>query len=200
LIGRAHYYTRDLLADHRSGFGVYNVLAEPVRETFYSRIDLPILQRILLFLEESTSRKMPVAIHFCEHGWGTREKQILTAWLAHQHGLAPKEALQAVGGGWGLSRGHQADILERLRLLRSWRAPIHSLVRRRLRQHILAKYGSLKRFYLETNFWKDHLSQILRGQRNPSFATMEKFAKLVDVEVGHLFRPERPPPPRPPRG
>ena len=48
--------------------------------------------------------------------------------------------------------------------------------RRRLRHLVLAKYGSLDRFYLETNFSKGHLSQILRGDRSPSLATIVKLA------------------------
>ena len=64
--------------------------------------------------------------------------------------------------------------------------------RRRLRQLVLAKYGSLDRFYLETNFSKGHLSQILRGDRSPSLATIVKLAKALDVEVVTLFAPERP--------
>ena len=64
--------------------------------------------------------------------------------------------------------------------------------RRRLRQLVLAKYGSLDRFYLETNFSKGHLSQILRGDRSPSLATIVKLAKALNVEVVTLFAPERP--------
>ncbi|WP_423968841.1 hypothetical protein [Candidatus Binatus sp.] len=36
--------------------------------------------------------------------------------------------------------------------------------RKKLRQLVLEKYGSLDRFYLETNFSKGHLSQILSGK------------------------------------
>jgi transcriptional regulator with XRE-family HTH domain len=53
----------------------------------------------------------------------------------------------------------------------------------------LEKYGSLDRFYLETDFSKGHLSQILRGKRSPSLATMTKLAKVLNVRVAELFRP-----------
>jgi hypothetical protein len=45
------------------------------------------------------------------------------------------------------------------------------LFRRRRRELVIEKYGSLDRFYLETDFSKGHLSQILRGKRSPSLAT-----------------------------
>ena len=61
--------------------------------------------------------------------------------------------------------------------------------RRRLRQLVQAKYGSLDRFYLETSFSKGHLSQILRGQRSPSLATIVKLAKALEVEVVDFFLP-----------
>ncbi len=61
--------------------------------------------------------------------------------------------------------------------------------RRRLRQLVLDRYGSLDRFYLETEFSKGHLSQILRGQRSPSLATMVKLAMALEVEVADFFVP-----------
>ena len=64
--------------------------------------------------------------------------------------------------------------------------------RRRLRQLVLEKFGSLDRFYLETSFSKGHLSQILRGDRSPSLATIVKLAKALDVEVATFFMPDRP--------
>ena len=42
-----------------------------------------------------------------------------------------------------------------------------ALFRRRLREIVIQKYGSLDRFYLETDFSKGHLSQILRGNVAP---------------------------------
>ena len=62
------------------------------------------------------------------------------------------------------------------------------LFRRRLRQIVLDKYGSLDRFYLETDFSKGHLSQILRGKRSPSLMTMCRLAKVLDVRVADFFR------------
>jgi hypothetical protein len=41
-----------------------------------------------------------------------------------------------------------------------------ALFRRRLREIVIQKYGSLDRFYLETDFSKGHLSQILRDKRS----------------------------------
>lgn len=64
-----------------------------------------------------------------------------------------------------------------------------ALFRRRLRQLVLEKYGSLDRFYLETDFSKGHLSQILRSKRSPSLATMTKLAKALNVRVAEFFRP-----------
>ena len=64
-----------------------------------------------------------------------------------------------------------------------------ALFRRRLQQLVLEKYGSLDRFYLETDFSKGHLSQILRGKRSPSLATMTRLAKALNVRVAEFFRP-----------
>ena len=63
--------------------------------------------------------------------------------------------------------------------------------RKRLRELVREKYGSLDRFYLEPNFSKGHLSQILRGQRSPSLATIVKLARALDVEVSSFFAPDR---------
>ena len=62
-----------------------------------------------------------------------------------------------------------------------------ALFRRRLREIVIQKYGSLDRFYLETDFSKGHLSQILRGKRSPSLATMVKLARALDVGVADFF-------------
>ena len=59
--------------------------------------------------------------------------------------------------------------------------------RKKLRQLVLEKYGSLDRFYLETDFSKGHLSQILSGKRSPSLATIVKLAKALGVRVADLF-------------
>jgi transcriptional regulator with XRE-family HTH domain len=63
------------------------------------------------------------------------------------------------------------------------------LFRRRLRQLVIEKYGSLDRFYLETDFSKGHLSQILRGKRSPSLVTMAKLAKVLGVRIADFFDP-----------
>jgi transcriptional regulator with XRE-family HTH domain len=62
-----------------------------------------------------------------------------------------------------------------------------ALFRLRLREIVIRKYGSLDRFYLETDFSKGHLSQIPRGKRSPSLATIVKLAKVLDVQVADLF-------------
>jgi transcriptional regulator with XRE-family HTH domain len=50
------------------------------------------------------------------------------------------------------------------------------------------------RFYLETDFSKGHLSEILRGKGSPTVSTLSKLAKALDVEVNELFVfPERGP-------
>ena len=46
--------------------------------------------------------------------------------------------------------------------------------RHRLSQIITERFGSLDRFYLETGFSKGHVSQIIRGDRSPSLATIER--------------------------
>ena len=61
------------------------------------------------------------------------------------------------------------------------------LFRRRLRELVIEKYGSLDRFYLETDFSKGHLSQILRGKRSPSLATIVKLAHALNVSVSDFF-------------
>jgi transcriptional regulator with XRE-family HTH domain len=66
--------------------------------------------------------------------------------------------------------------------------------RRRLKQLIQRKYRSLDRFYLETDFSKGHLSEILRGKGSPTVGTLAKLAKALDVEVKEFFVfPERSP-------
>lgn len=66
---------------------------------------------------------------------------------------------------------------------------VEAQFQRRLRQLVVERYGSLDRFYLETDFSKGHLSQILRGQRSPSLRTMAKLATLLGVEVIDFFKP-----------
>jgi transcriptional regulator with XRE-family HTH domain len=62
-----------------------------------------------------------------------------------------------------------------------------ALFRKNLRRIVLQKYGSLDRFYLETDFSKGHLSQILTGKRSPSLSTMAKLGRILDVRVGDFF-------------
>lgn len=64
---------------------------------------------------------------------------------------------------------------------------VESEFRRQLKRFVRERYGSLDRFYLETDFSKGHLSQILRGQRSPSLATIVRLAKLLEVDVVDLF-------------
>ena len=69
---------------------------------------------------------------------------------------------------------------------------VAALFRRRLRKLILAKYRSLDQFYLETDFSKGHLSEILRGKGSPSVNTLVKLAEALGVEVCDFFIfPER---------
>src|SRR5271167_1651433 len=58
---------------------------------------------------------------------------------------------------------------------------------RRVRNLILSKYRSLDRFYLETDFSKGHLSEILRGKGSPSVNTLIKLAAALDLEVVDFF-------------
>jgi transcriptional regulator with XRE-family HTH domain len=62
-----------------------------------------------------------------------------------------------------------------------------ALFRRRVRKLILAKYRSLDRFYLETDFSKGHLSEILRGKGSPTVDTLIKLAKALEVDVCDFF-------------
>jgi transcriptional regulator with XRE-family HTH domain len=64
---------------------------------------------------------------------------------------------------------------------------VATLFRRRVRKLILARYRSLDRFYLETDFSKGHLSEILRGKGSPSVNTLIKLADALDVEVIDFF-------------
>jgi transcriptional regulator with XRE-family HTH domain len=69
---------------------------------------------------------------------------------------------------------------------------VASLFRRRLRKLILSRYRSLDRFYLETDFSKGHLSEILRGKGSPSLSTLIRLADALDLEVFEFFIfPER---------
>ncbi len=65
------------------------------------------------------------------------------------------------------------------------------LFRRRLRELVVEKYGSLDRFYLETDFSKGNLSQILRGKRSPSLATIVRLARALDVSVADFVNTKK---------
>ena len=54
-------------------------------------------------------------------------------------------------------------------------------------QLIRQRCRSLDRFYLETDFSKGHLSEILRGKGSPSVATLVKLAKALEIEVKDFF-------------
>src|SRR2546428_13353969 len=62
-----------------------------------------------------------------------------------------------------------------------------ALFRKRLKQLILERYPSLDRFYLETDFSKGHMSEILRGISSPSVTTLIKLAQALEVEVKDFF-------------
>jgi transcriptional regulator with XRE-family HTH domain len=64
---------------------------------------------------------------------------------------------------------------------------VAALFRRRVRRLILEKYRSLDRFYLETDFSKGHLSEILRGKGSPSVSTLIKLARALEVELCDFF-------------
>jgi transcriptional regulator with XRE-family HTH domain len=64
---------------------------------------------------------------------------------------------------------------------------VEVLFRRRVRQLIQRKYRSLDRFYLETDFSKGHLSEILRGKGSPSVGTLVKLAHALEVDVREFF-------------
>src|SRR5713226_6410388 len=69
---------------------------------------------------------------------------------------------------------------------------VEAVFRKRLRTLVKEKFGSLDRFYLETDFSKGHLSNILRGRRNPSLSTLVRLAGLLEIDVRELFVfPER---------
>jgi transcriptional regulator with XRE-family HTH domain len=59
--------------------------------------------------------------------------------------------------------------------------------RQRVRKLILTKHRSLDRFYLETDFSKGHLSDILRGKNSPSVDTLVKLAKALEADVRDFF-------------
>jgi transcriptional regulator with XRE-family HTH domain len=69
---------------------------------------------------------------------------------------------------------------------------VEATFRRRLRELVLGKYGSLDRFYLEHEFSKGHLSQILRGVTDPKLSTIVKLAKALEIDVVDFFHTDKP--------
>ena len=59
--------------------------------------------------------------------------------------------------------------------------------RERFGQLFFKRYPSLDRFYLEQEFSKGHLSNILRGVRNPSILTLHKLADMLGIELVDFF-------------
>ena len=59
--------------------------------------------------------------------------------------------------------------------------------RKRLLELVEREFGSLDRFYLETDFSKGHLSQIVRGKRSPSLRTIVKLANALRIDVREFF-------------
>jgi hypothetical protein len=53
---------------------------------------------------------------------------------------------------------------------------------------VIQKYGSLDRFYLETDFSKAHLSQILRGKRSPLFGDDRETDQGSGCGSGRFFQ------------
>ena len=66
---------------------------------------------------------------------------------------------------------------------------VEKVFQRRLREILLARYRSLDRFYLETGFSKGHVSQMLRGARSPSLATVTRLARVLEVDPRTFFEP-----------
>ena len=69
---------------------------------------------------------------------------------------------------------------------------LEGLFRRRLKQLIEQRYRSLDRFYLETDFSKGHLSEILRGKGSPTvllhhICHKEIHATLSETELARKF-------------
>ena len=62
-----------------------------------------------------------------------------------------------------------------------------ALFRRRLQQLVLEKYGSLDRFYLETDFSKGRLSQILRGKRKSLARDHDQTGEGVERQSGRVL-------------
>jgi protein-tyrosine phosphatase len=87
------YYTDNLIEIYRQAFGTHNVCHAPIPD--YSLCPTELLNgTILPFLSHSTTLHKKVVVH-CSGGIG-RTGHVLAAWLVHQNGVNPKEAIEIV--------------------------------------------------------------------------------------------------------
>jgi len=87
------YYPDGLLSTYQAAFGEANVCHVEVED--YHLIDKTDLEdKVLPFLRDSDSRRLPVVVH-CSGGSG-RTGHVLAAWLAKGRGLPADEALAVV--------------------------------------------------------------------------------------------------------
>jgi transcriptional regulator with XRE-family HTH domain len=59
--------------------------------------------------------------------------------------------------------------------------------RRRLRQLVKQRYGSIDRMYLETGLSKGHIADLMRGKHSPSLRIVEQLAKALEVSPLELL-------------
>ncbi len=59
---------------------------------------------------------------------------------------------------------------------------LDEVFRRRLRQLVKQRYGSIDRMYLETDVSKGHIADLIRGKYSPTLTTVDRFAKALDVD------------------